>query len=433
MPERVGIRREDKSVWERRVPLSPDHVRSLSAAGIEFVVQPSKTRVFVDDEFRAAGAVVDEDLSTCGVVLAVKEIPAKFFREDGTYVFFSHTIKGQEQNIPMLRRMMELGCQLIDYERVVDEKNRRLIFFGRHAGVAGMIETLVALGRRLRSEGIASPFDELKPPHEYASIQDLRAALTRIGQRIRDDGLPPEITPLTVGLAGYGNVSQGAQEMLDILPTREISPSELAKISSATDGARDTIFKVVFKEEHLVVPKEKGAAFDLQDYYGHPEKYEGVFESYLPHLSVLVNCVYWDARYPRLVTKDYLRTRWKGTPLRIIGDISCDIDGSIEATAKATEPGQPTFVYDIGRETVIDGWEGDGPVIMAVDILPAELPRDASIHFGDTLEEFVPAIARADYGASYESLDLPGPIKRALILHRGRLTPDYEYMSEYLP
>ena len=90
-------------------------------------------------------------------------------------------------------------------------------------------------------------------------------------------------------------------------------------------------------------------------------------------------------------------------------------------------------MYDIGRETAIDGWEGDGPVIMAVDILPAELPRDASIHFGDTLEEFVPAIARADYGASYESLDLPGPIKRALILHRGRLTPDYEYMSEYLP
>ena len=146
----VGIRREDKSVSERRVPVTPDDVRILKEQGVEIVVQPSNIRVFSEKEYVAAGATVSEDLSQCPVVFALKEIPSTFFRKGGAYLFFSHTIKGQPHNMPMLRRMMELGCDLIDYERVVDEKNRRLVFFGWHAGVAGMIESLVALRKTAR-------------------------------------------------------------------------------------------------------------------------------------------------------------------------------------------------------------------------------------------------------------------------------------------
>jgi alpha-aminoadipic semialdehyde synthase len=428
----VGIRREDKNIWERRVPLIPDHVKELRAQGIDVVVQPSEIRVFREEEYLSAGAVVDEDLSTCGVVFALKEIPVPFFRKGGVYVFFSHTLKGQPHNMPMLRRMMELGCELIDYERVVDEKNRRLVFFGWHAGVAGMIETLAALGKRLESESTKSCFMAVKRPLEYSSIQEARTALEVVGRWIEVEGLPDEVVPLAVGLAGYGNVSKGAQEMLDILPTTEIRPAELTSLRGRMPGAKHTIFKTVFKEADMVEPKRGSGPFVLQDYYDHPERYEGVFEKHLPHLSVLVNCIFWTPRYPRLVTKEYLARRWKGTPLRVIGDISCDVDGSIEATVKATDPGHPVYVWDPVTGRAVDGWAGSGPVIMAVDILPSELPRDASVYFSNVLKEFMPALARADYDVDFDRLELPEPVKKAVILHRGKLTPDYEYLKAHL-
>lgn len=428
----IGIRREDKSVWERRTPLVPEHVRAFKAEGVEVMVQPSDIRVFGEDEYRAAGATIAEDLSSCDVVFAVKEIPSSFFRKGGTYMFFSHVIKGQEKNMPMLKKMMELGCQLIDYETVVDDKGFRLIFFGWHAGVSGMIETLVALGRKLTSAGVKNPFMALKQPHEYGSIQEIKSVLEVIGHWIQMEGLPEEVLPLTVGFAGYGNVSRGAQEMLDVLPVKEVHPRELKNITADTDGARNTIFKAVFKEEDMVVPKSEGDTFALQDYYEHPEKYNGIFEEYLPYLAVLVNCVYWDERYPRLVTTEYMQKRWKEGRLLAIGDISCDVDGSIEVVRKITEPGDPTFVYDPKTDSIIDGWQGNGPVIVAVDILPSEIPRDSSIYFSDVLKEFVPAIAKADYKVGFGELALPNPIKRAVILHQGKLTPEYEHLSKYL-
>lgn len=428
----IGIRREDKSIWERRVPLIPDHVREIEKEGINVLVQPSEIRIFNESEYQTAGAQVSEDLSKCAAVFAVKEIPSKFFWAGGTYVFFSHTIKGQPYNMPMLKRMMELGCNLIDYEKVTDDTGRRLIFFGWHAGVSGMIESLVAYGRRMQGEGIQTPFSAIKQPHEYNTIGEIKAALEVVGRWIQEDGLPDAVLPLTVGVAGYGNVAQGAQEMLDILPVTTVHPNDLKNITAATNGAKHTIFKAVFKEEDMVVPKSRQDGFVLQDYYDHPEKYTGIFENYLPHLSMLINCIYWDERYPRLVTKEYLQHRWRGTRLSVIGDISCDIDGSIEVTRKVTEPGNPTYVYDPASDAIIDGWTGNGPVIMAVDILPSELPKDASIYFSNVLKEFIPPIAKADYSAEFKDLDLPDAIKRAMILHRGRLTPDYEYISQFL-
>jgi len=170
---KVGIRREDKDAWEARVPLVPDDVRGIVASCDATVcVQPSALRVFPDDAFASAGAVVTEDLDDCDIVLAVKEIPEAQFRPGKTYVFFSHTIKGQPYNMDMLRRMMELGCQLLDYERIVDEHNARLISFSRFAGIAGVVDTLWALGRRLEWEG-------LSPTRSPAFARPTRTATSR--------------------------------------------------------------------------------------------------------------------------------------------------------------------------------------------------------------------------------------------------------------
>ncbi|MFH1725276.1 MAG: bifunctional lysine ketoglutarate reductase /saccharopine dehydrogenase family protein [Elusimicrobiota bacterium] len=435
----IGIRREDLNPWEGRVPIIPEHAASLIRDhGFDILIQKSDIRAFKGEEYLRAGATIAEDLSRCRTVFAVKEIPVPFFQERRTYVFFSHTIKGQKRNMPLLRRIMDLGCQLIDYEKMTDDKGRRVVFFGKFAGLAGMIDTLWALGRRLDSEKIPNPLSAVKRALEYPSLAAAEESVREVGRKIAADGLPEAVAPLVCGFAGYGNVSQGAQSILDLLPVTEIAPEEL--IPAFQDGGafkekKNRVFKVVFREEHMVEPVSPGHPFALQDYYDHPEKYRAQFEKYVPYLTVLANCIYWDARYPRLVTKDYLKKLYGETPrprLRVLGDITCDVDGAIECNVKPMDPGNPVFVYDPLRDRAEDGWEGRGPVVLGVANLPAELPRESSVEFSRALLPFIPGIVKADMSVGLEDVDLPDPAKRALLVHQGKLTPDYRYLAKYL-
>lgn len=431
----LGIRREDKNEWERRVPLTPEHVRMLKEKhGITTIIQPSPIRTFPDEEYQNAGAMVKEDLSPCPIVFAVKEIPKDFFQPNKTYVFFSHTIKGQPYNMPMLKKMMDLKCTLIDYEKIVDEQNRRLIFFGRFAGIAGMIETLWAFGKRLQEhQGIENPFTDIKHAYQYPDLTTLKNHVSNIGKTIETQTLPDEITPLVVGFAGYGNVSKGAQEILDLLPLVEITPDQLSTVHHNPQNT--CVYKVVFKEKDMVKPVSSDQPFNLQEYYTHPELYQSQFEQYIPHLTILMNCIYWDERYPRLVTKEFLRKTAalnKNFKLQIIGDISVDINGAIEPTVKITTPDNPVYVYNPKTDEITDGYLGEGVVIMAVDNLPCELPADSSRSFGEALLPFIPSILNTDFSRPFEELDLPPEIKKAVILHQGKLTPEYEYIHKFL-
>jgi len=433
---RIGIRREDKSRWERRVPLIPEDVRWLrDQHDIDVWLQPSAIRVFPDDAYRAAGARIEEDLSSCHVILGVKEIPCETLEFGHTYGFFAHVIKGQPHNMPMLQALLKKRCQLIDYERVTDDRGRRLVSFGHHAGLAGMVDTLWALGRRLAWEGIPNPFTELRQTHEYGTLGQAKAAVSRVGKRIAQRGLPPSITPLICGFAGYGSVYRGANDIIQLLPVQEIHPEEVAGLAEDSETP-DRVYKAVFREEHTVQPITPGDAFELLDYRIHPEKYRSRFDAYLPHLTLLVNCVQWEAKYPRLVTKRGLRELYgslRQPRLRVIGDISCDIEGAIEATIECTDPGDPVYVYDPLDDRTSRGVEGCGPVILAVDILPSELPSEASAHFSGALKGYLPAIATADYAAPFEELDLPPEVQRAIVVHQGQLTPGYRYLAEHLP
>jgi len=430
MRKLCGIRREDKNIWEARVPLVPSDIRELLKKGIEFYIQPSEIRAFKEKEFEEVGVHTEENLSSCPVIFGVKEIPAQFFEERKTYIFFAHVIKGQEHNMPMLKRMMELECNLVDYERITDENGRRLVFFGRFAGLAGIIDTLWAFGQRLSFEGIKNPFNEIKKTHEYSSLKEIKRAIKNIGDRIARDGLPSFITPCIIGIAGYGNVSRGVQEILNLLPIEEVSPQEIEKITDE----RKQLYKVVFKEKDMVEPVSADDVFELNDYYNHPEKYRSKFHKYLPYLSILMNCIYWTLKYPRLVTKGDIRRLFtdKNPRLKVIGDISCDIKGAIEVTLHTTDPGIPVFTYDPQKETATSEFEGSGIVIMAVDNLPCELPRESSESFSKVVKRFVPAIVSADYRVNLDEIELPAEIKRALILHGGKLTPDYKYLEQFV-
>ncbi len=431
----IGIRHEDKYLMERRVAIIPSHVEKLvKSHGIKFVVESSSKRIFTDKEYLKAGAEVQNHVKSSDVVFGVKEIPEKAFEPGKTYIFFSHVIKGQPYNMPMLKAMMQKGCNLIDYERVVDEQNRRLIFFGKFAGLAGMINSLWSLGQRLREFGYSdNPFLKIKQSYQYNSLVEAKEVVAQVGREISEKGLPKELLPFTIGFTGYGNVSVGAQEIANLLPSIEISPEELLILKNRQDLPSNIIYKIVFKEKHISKRKD-GELFDLQDYYANPQYYFNDFEKYIPHLSVLMNCMYWDSRYPRIFTKSFLENISEvGIPKTIlVGDVTCDPDGSIEFTHKGTTIEDPVFVYNPYTDKPTMGFKGDGLLVMAVEILPSELPRDSSQAFSDALFGFVEPISKADFSVPFEKLQIPQPLKRAMILHHGKLTPDYEYIRKYL-
>ncbi len=434
MKHKIGIRYEDKYLMERRVALVPAHVRQLVKKGIELQVVPSGKRVFKDEEYRQAGAVLREEPLDADVILGVKEMPIDYFNAHKTYIFFSHTIKGQSYNMPLLRNMMEHKINLIDYERIVDAQNRRLIFFGRFAGLAGMINSLWSLGQRMNKKGVNTPFLKLKQTHHYDSLEEAKIAVSAVGQEIALHGLSKGMAPVVVGITGYGNVSKGAQEILGLLPVIEISLADLLKLEKQENLPANVVYKVVFEEKHLGRPKEIGKKFDLQEYYQYPERFEGTFEQYLPHLTVLMNCMYWDDRYPRIVTKDYLEILWKNGNLKleVIGDVTCDPDGSVEITHAGTAIEYPVFVYHPQTRKPVMGFDGEGVLVMAVDILPSELPRESSQAFSDALIKFLPGLLEADFEVPFDRLQIPDPLKKAMILYHGALTSDYKYLEKYL-
>ncbi len=435
MKNRIGIREEDKNPWEKRVPLVPEDVARLVSRGVEVWVQSSSRRAFSDEEFARAGAKVVADVSPCEFVLGVKEMPASFFREGGGYAFFSHTIKGQPYNMGMLRSLVEKRATLLDYELIRDDEDRRLIFFGRYAGLAGMVDALWALGRRLQVQGVENPFLSLQPAHVFGDVEGAKKEIQALGEILAGGGVPGEIAPLVVGITGYGHVSQGAQEILNLLPLVEVSPANLLDFVAENGDLRDKVVKVVFKEEDLVVPREPGRPFDLREYYEQPERYRSVFSSYLPGITLLVNAIFWTPRYPRLAAREDLAALFQGGPpprLRLVADISCDIDGPLACTVRETDSGDPVYVYDPLTGRAPSGFDGRGVAVLAVGNLPAEVPRDSSAGFSSALAPLVPLLASADFSGPLPASGLPHELVRAVILWKGEFTPAFRYMEEFL-
>ncbi|PIE61740.1 MAG: hypothetical protein CSA29_01845 [Desulfobacterales bacterium] len=430
----LGIRREDKNKWERRVPIIPEDLAALQDQfGIQAIVQPSNLRVYQDSEYTDRGIMVAEDLNQADTIFAVKEIPTQLLAENKTYIYFSHTIKGQAYNMDMLRTLMDLKCNLIDYERIVNEKNQRLIFFSVHAGYSGMIETLYAFAEKMRLKGFPSELDRIKQSYAYTSLEAAKKELEEIGAAISEKGLPKELCPLVVGFTGDGNVSKGAQEIFDIFPFKTVTPDQIENLRRQKEPSNRHLYKVIFKEEHLVTPLT--GSFELQDYYDHPEKYTSQMDRYLPYLDILVNCIYWTDKYPRIITNSWLQDQEKRNEklhLSVVGDISCDIEGSIEITKDATMPDNACFTYHPGTDSFDDGIVENGITVMAIDNLPCEFPKESSMFFSNVLKGFANDIVNADFSKPYDEINLPYPIKKALILQNGELTPDYTYMEQFI-
>lgn len=427
----IGVRHEDKNRWERRVPLTPAAVSALVAdEGLDVRVQSSDRRVFDDEAYRAAGAEVVAELDGCAVVLAVKEIPAELLRPDTAYVFFSHTIKGQGHSMPLLQRVLDVGATLIDYEPIVGPDGRRLVHFGRFAGLAGMVDALWAFGQRWRALGVDTPFLRLRQAFRYDTLAHALDAVSEVGAAIAAEGLPAVVGPLVVGVTGYGNVAGGAGEVLDRLPRSDVAPSELsAERVSATPSTE--VLVAVFTEQDTVARLD-GASFTAAEFAADPSAFRGTFAANAGQLSILVNSVLWQPEAPRLLDVAELAKLADRGRLVLVADLSCDIEGGIEATVRATTSDDPVFVYDPATRAAQPGFEGPGVAVLAVDNLPCEFPRDASESFSAALVGFVGPLAAADFRAPFEGLELPDELRSAVVAHRGQLAPRFAHLAEAL-
>lgn len=429
----IAIRKEDKNHWERRTPLTPQTLIKHQNEKIKFIVQPSQNRIYTDSDYLAAEATLTESLSDADTIIGVKEMPESFFEQNKTYMFFSHTIKGQSHNMQMLKKMMDLKCNLIDFECITDQSGKRLVFFGRHAGLAGMIDGLHALGKRFEALNYQSVFSKVKMAYEYLSIDKAFAELKTVAQEASKEGFIKSLNkPLVFGFTGYGNVSKGAQEIFDIFEHITISPKDL--LNEKTTLPTDKLIKVVFTEKETIYC-EAINGYEATHFQNNPQKYSSIFNKYLPKLTGLINCIYWEPNFPRLLTlqechKLYAESFFDG-PL-VIADLSCDINGSIECTFDATSPDNPYYIYDIDKKRVKYTAEGKGPVIMAVDNLPCELPKDASDSFSEALEPFLPELGSMNSSLPLAQSGLSKTMQKAVILWNGQLTPNFKYIEQYL-
>lgn len=444
----IGIRRENKNKWERRVALTPSDCKKLLESGVRIILQPSALRCFTDKQYADIGVEINEDISAANVIIGVKEVPLDYLMQNKTCLYFSHTIKGQPANMPALRDILQKNIRLIDYELIKEKENPtgkldRLVAFGRFAGLAGAVDFLQGLGEFLLHKKFISPFMHTGYSYMFPGVEEAMQSVTQVGKLIEKKKLPKELCPFVIGVTSSGRVSQGAQEILRLLPHEIIAADEIHELfSSRKENVRnDCVYITVIESEHMYKHKEKENFFEKKDFYANPQNYKSVFaEKFVPYLSILVHCMFWDPKFPRILSLEEAHNLSEKKQFRLLGisDITCDLKGSIELLQKFTSIENPFYAIDPLTGVMFDDFDKmteNSIIYHAVDHLPAELPIDASKHFSEKLTEFMKAIVESDYPCDFVSeneSDLPVEIYRACETWKGKLMPRYAYLYKDL-
>jgi alpha-aminoadipic semialdehyde synthase len=446
----IGILREGISKkGEKRVAVTPEWAKHIVEWGHKLIVQPAAhpeteeiKRAFSDEEFKNSGAGISEDLSPADVIFGLKEIDTDRILPNKTYLFFSHTHKGQKKNRLMLQILVENNSTVIDYELIRANKNIRLVTaFTYNAGYAGMVDSLWTLGKRLKIKDIPNPFELIHQAIEEEHLSKAKESFNLSAREIELNGTPKELPPIIVCILGKGKTAAGTREMFDILPHEDISIEQLKE--TYQNGSRKKLYTLHIDIEEIYrlkkdskLPEKEYNELDLKDkwqvYFDHPEFFETNLDIILPYITVLMNCIIWSEKYPRTTTKSLIKKIYnEDKALQVIGDITCDPNGSIEFS-KETWIDNPVYIYNTETETITDGFKGDGIAVMAVTNLPCEFSADASIQFGGDLAPFYKNIVSADYKKSIDDSELAPEIKRAVIMWKGKFTEEFKYMKEFI-
>lgn len=395
---KIGVLREEKSPPDKRVPLTPLICSELTRKypSVDVVVQPSKIRCYSDDEYTSFGVTLQEDLSDCDVLMGVKEVPAEKLIPGKKYFFFSHTIKKQPHNKKLMHALIEKKIQMIDYETLTDKNHNRIIGFGRYAGVVGAYNGILGYGLKY-------DLFRLKPAHLCRDRAEMEEELKRV-----------KLPNIKIALTGGGRVANGVIETLSALRIRKVTSEEFLNMSF-----REPVYCQLNPRDY--VERKDDHNFDLNDFFSHPEHFISRFPQYTKVTDLYLSAHYWDPRSPRMFTKEDINAN--DFHISVIADITCDIDGSVPTTIRASAINTPFYGYNIKNHHEDLPFNKDTICIMAVDNLPCELPRDASDDFGkDLTERVLPFL----FGEDTDKV-----IERASICKDGKLTQPFEYLSDY--
>lgn len=437
---KIGIRREGKNRWECRVPIVPAHVKKIlqESPTSQIIVQPCTKRTFPNSVFEAAGAIIQEDLSSCDIILGVKEVPISELLPEKVYLFFSHTHKGQSHNMPLLQHIINNRITLLDYELLTDDSGKRTVKFGYFAGLVGAINGINGLGDRLLSHGYRTPFLNIGRAHSYVNLAHIKEALHHTSEQLSIYGIPQQLGPMIFCVTGTGNVSTGVMDILTLLPHEIITTKQLESISNIS--STDSLSRYDTKKIYILqVPAadylyNKDGKYIREEYHSNPSKYQSKFHEIIaPYITILFNGIYWNTQCPRLLTNSQLSKLASLLRLYTIADISVDLNGSIEPVQQITNIDDPFFIYEPTTGKIVANTSNEvqskskGIQIMAVDNLPTELARDASEYFSDSLFPYLMDYVRSNGDA----LTRPH-FQRAMIVDKGQLVPRFEHLSKMI-
>lgn len=395
---KIGVLREEKSPPDKRVPLTPLICTELlrTFPDLEIVIQPSKIRCYSDEEYLAFGLTLQEDLSDCDVLMGVKEVPKENLLSGKKYFFFSHTIKKQAHNIKLMKTLIEKKIQMIDYETLTDKNHNRIIGFGRFAGIVGTYNGILGYGRKY-------DLFQIKPANLCRDRAEMEEELKRV-----------KLPNIKIALTGGGRVANGAIEVLSALRIRKVTPEEFLMASF-----REPVYCQLNPRDYVERPNDHN--FDLNDFFQHPEHFVSKFSPFTKSTDIFISAHYWDPRSPKMFTTDDMKA--SDFKMSVVADITCDIDGSVPTTLRSSTIDKPFYGYNPKTDKEDVAFNKETICVMAVDNLPCELPRDASDDFGkDLMERVIPYLFKED---------VDKVIERASICKDGKLTSNFEYLSDY--
>lgn len=396
---KFGIIKERKNPPDKRVVFAPDDLVQIKKdyPTVEIKVESSDVRVFTNQEYTDLGIEVTTDISDCDVFFGVKEIPSEALIPNKKYFFFSHTLKKQPHNKALLQTILQKNIELYDHETIVDSDNNRLIGFGKYAGIVGVYNGFRAFGIKF----------ELFNLPKANTLSNQNALIAKLKRQV--------LPPLKIVVTGHGKVGKGAREMLIGMKIKEVTiENYLSKIYA------EPVFTQLDVLDYNI--RKDGQVLDNKDFYKNPKEYVSNFQRFANSTDIYFAAHFHGNNAPDILTRAMLQS--KDCKIKIVADISCDVNGPIASTIRSSTIEEPIYGYLPSENKEVSYTHPGAIVVMAVDNLPCELPKDASEGFGKMfLEHVIPAFFNGDAN---------GILQRSKMTENGKLTDRFKYLQDFV-
>lgn len=397
---KLGIIKEGKVPVDHRVPFTPEAAKEVADtfSKVQVVCQSSNVRSYEDNEYQSNGIEVVDNVSDCDVLMGVKEVPMEDLIPNKTYFFFSHTTKKQPYNRELLRTILKKNIRMVDYENLTDAEGTRVVAFGRYAGIVGAYNGVLTYGKRYNLYGI-------KPAHQCYDMAEMQGEYDKV-----------KLPAIKIAVTGGGRVTKGAMEVLNGMGIRKVTPAVFIN-----ERFNEPVYTQLNSRDYNA--HVDGGEFNRAEFYNDPSSYNGDFLKFAKVTDLLIACAFWNPKAPVLFTKhDILQPDFR---IKVVADITCDIEGSIPSTKRPSTVDDPIYDFNPSEDKIEPALDDEANItVMAVDNLPCELPRNASEDFGrELIDNVLPHLLR---------YDADEVIKRATITENGKLTERFAYLQDYV-